>query len=65
MNVQHWNCQKIFNMFDSKRVEWFPDNFTLAEFQILKGRLLQCSPSAYNKIAGIIQYVERKLIHNK
>ena len=65
MNVQSWKCQKIYDLFDSKRVEWFPDNFTLAELQILKGRLMQCSPSAYNKLAGIFQYVERKLIHNK
>ncbi len=65
MNVQHWGCQKIFNMFDSKRVEWFPDNFTLAELQILKGRLIQCDPKAYDRLKGIFQYVTRRLTQGR
>ena len=65
MNVQHRNCQRIYDLFDSKRVEWFGENFTLAELQILKGRLIQCSPEAYNRLSGIFQYVTRKIVHEK
>jgi hypothetical protein len=64
MDFINISCTKLRNMLESKRTEWFTENISLSDLQLIKRRIYQCSPDVYRKMAKFFSFVENKIARN-
>lgn len=65
MDFHTMSCTKLHSFLENKKTAWFPDNITLAELQLIKRRMYQCSPKVYAKMTKFFGFVEQKIARQK
>lgn len=61
MDFVRISCTKLRSFLEDKRAEWFTDNISLAELQLIKRRMYQCSPKVYAKMGKFFGFVEQSI----
>jgi len=56
-----WSCSKIERFLEGKRVEWFVDNVSLSELQLLKRKLYGCNKTVYARMQRFFGLAEQKI----
>ena len=59
------SCTKLRNLLESKRVEWFADNISLRDLQLIKRRIYQCNPDIYRKMLRFFGFIEQTIARKK
>ncbi len=65
MNFVSISCTKLRTFLEDKRVEWFTENISLTELQLIKRRVYQCSPQVYAKMTRFFGLVEQSIARKK
>jgi len=59
------SCTKLRMFLESKRTEWFSDNISLTELQLIKRRMYQCNPQVYAKMSRFFGFIEQTIARKK
>jgi hypothetical protein len=65
MDYINMSCTKIRSFLEGKRAEWFSDNITLTELQLIKRKIYQCSPQVYAKMSRFFGFIEHSIARKK
>ena len=65
MDFVRISCGRLRGFLEDKRAEWFTDNVSLAELQLIKRRIYQCSPQVYAKMNKFFGFVEQSIARKK
>jgi len=65
MDFHTMSCTKLRGFLEGKRTEWFTDNITLTDLQLIKRRMYQCSPQVYAKMSRFFGFVEHNIARKR
>jgi len=65
MDFINISCTKLRQFMEENRTEWFGDNISLTELQLIKRRLYQCSPKIYAKMSRFFGLIEQTISRKK
>ncbi len=65
MDYINMSCTKLRSFLEGKRAEWFSDNISLTELQLIKRKMYQCSPKIYGKMTRFFGFIEHSIARKK